>query len=137
MASPSPRAAGRTPACARGRCGHTARILVDLCRHAGLEARIREFPRHVVAEVCCDGRWVVADADGNDPTEIAWVGGGGGNSYWEAAPPWTVQDSLVGQTWEFNNFGGRGVPDIAADAEALFNLPQAELDAITDELLGA
>jgi ubiquinone/menaquinone biosynthesis C-methylase UbiE len=49
--------------CARGRCGHTARILVELFQHAGFEARLRQFPRHVVAEAKCGDRWVVADAD--------------------------------------------------------------------------
>lgn len=49
--------------CARGRCGHTARILVDLLRHAGFDARVRQFPRHVVAEANCGNRWVIADAD--------------------------------------------------------------------------
>jgi hypothetical protein len=49
--------------CARGRCGHTARILVDLLQHAGFDARVRRFPQHVVAEVKCCGRWVLADAD--------------------------------------------------------------------------
>jgi SAM-dependent methyltransferase len=49
--------------CARGRCGHAASILVDLFRHAGFDARLRQFPRHVVAEARCGGRWVVADAD--------------------------------------------------------------------------
>lgn len=52
-----------TLACARGRCGHTAQILVDLLRHCGLDARLRQFPRHVVAEVQCGDRWVLADAD--------------------------------------------------------------------------
>lgn len=49
--------------CARGRCGHTAQILADLCRHAGLETRVRQFPQHLVAEIRCNARWVVADAD--------------------------------------------------------------------------
>ena len=49
--------------CARGRCGHTARILVDLLHHAGFDARLRQFPRHVVAEANCGNRWVIADAD--------------------------------------------------------------------------
>jgi len=36
---------------------------VELFQHAGLEARLRQFPQHVVAEVRCDSRWVLADAD--------------------------------------------------------------------------
>jgi SAM-dependent methyltransferase len=49
--------------CARGRCGHTARIFVDLLQNAGFDARVRQFPQHVVAETKCDGRWIIADAD--------------------------------------------------------------------------
>ncbi len=49
--------------CARGRCGHAARILVELFHAAGFDARLRQFPRHVVAEVRCGDRWVIADAD--------------------------------------------------------------------------
>ena len=49
--------------CGRGRCGHVAGVLVGLSQHAGFEARIRQLPKHVVAEIKCDGRWVVADAD--------------------------------------------------------------------------
>ncbi len=49
--------------CARGRCGHTARILVELFQHAGFDARERQLPQHVVAEVRCGDRWVIADAD--------------------------------------------------------------------------
>jgi len=49
--------------CARGRCSHTAALLVDLFGHAGLEARTRQLTNHVIAEVLIDGRWVIADAD--------------------------------------------------------------------------
>ena len=49
--------------CARGRCGHTTRVLVELFRHAGLEARTTQLPNHVIAEVKCLDRWVIADAD--------------------------------------------------------------------------
>jgi hypothetical protein len=49
--------------CARGRCGHTARILGELFQHAGFEARVRQLSQHLVAEVKCGGQWVLADAD--------------------------------------------------------------------------
>lgn len=49
---------------ARGRCGHCASLLVALAGHAGLVARVRQLPRHVVAEVDVGGgRWALADAD--------------------------------------------------------------------------
>lgn len=49
--------------CARGRCGHAAKLVTGLCAAAGLQARLRQFPQHLIAEVEVDGRWVVADAD--------------------------------------------------------------------------
>lgn len=48
---------------ARGRCGHTSQVLVDLLKAAGLDARVRPLGSHVIAEVLVDGRWVIADAD--------------------------------------------------------------------------
>lgn len=63
------------------------------------------------------GTTLLADSNGNVQNEIAWVGGGGGISPWETAPPWTLQANTAGQTWEFTNQGGRGVPDVAALAD--------------------
>jgi pseudomonalisin len=72
-----------------------------------------------------DGEWttgvggttLLADSDGNVSNEIAWIGGGGGVSPWEAAGPWTLQASPAGQSWIYFNQGGRSVPDVAADAD--------------------
>jgi len=63
------------------------------------------------------GTTLLADSDGNVQSEIAWIGGGGGISPFETAPPWTLQANTAGQTWEFTNQGGRGVPDVAALAD--------------------
>jgi len=63
------------------------------------------------------GTTLLADSDGNVQNELAWLGGGGGISPWETAPPWTLQANTAGQTWEFTNQGGRGVPDVAALAD--------------------
>jgi pseudomonalisin len=63
------------------------------------------------------GTTLLADSNGNVQNEIAWIGGGGGISPWETAPPWTLQANTAGQTWEFTNQGGRGVPDVAALAD--------------------
>ena len=49
--------------CARGRCGHASALLAELCRQAGLEARTKQLPNHVVVEVKAGDRWVLADAD--------------------------------------------------------------------------
>ncbi len=63
------------------------------------------------------GTTLLADSDGNVQNEIAWIAGGGGISPWETAAPWTLQANTAGQTWEFTNQGGRGVPDVAALAD--------------------
>ena len=60
------------------------------------------------------GTTLLASSSGQVQDEIAWVGGGGGISPWETAPPWTLQANGVGQTWEYTNQGGRSVPDVAA-----------------------
>jgi pseudomonalisin len=65
------------------------------------------------------GTTLLADDSGNVQNEIAWIGGGGGVSPWETAPTWTLQANTAGQTWEFTNQGGRGVPDVAALADVL------------------
>jgi pseudomonalisin len=60
------------------------------------------------------GTAVLATSEGEEQEEIAWSGGGGGISPWETAAPWTLQANAAGQTWEFTNQGGRGVPDVSA-----------------------
>lgn len=64
------------------------------------------------------GTTLLADSKGNVQNEIAWIGGGGGVSPWETAPPWTLQANGLGQAWEYTNQGGRGVPDVAALADS-------------------
>lgn len=68
--------------------------------------------------VAVGGTTLLADRQGNVQKEIAWVGGGGGLSPYETAPPWTLQANPAGQAWEFTNQGGRGVPDVAALADS-------------------
>lgn len=63
------------------------------------------------------GTTLVADSNGNVTDEIAWIGGGGGISPWETPGNWTLQANTAGQAWEFTNQGGRGVPDVSADAD--------------------
>lgn len=48
---------------ARGRCGHTSQLLIDMFRIAGMETRLRPLNRHMIAEVKVEGRWAIADAD--------------------------------------------------------------------------
>ena len=63
------------------------------------------------------GTTLLADSDGNVQNELAWIGGGGGISPFETAPPWTLQANGAGQSWQYTNQGGRGVPDVAALAD--------------------
>ncbi len=63
------------------------------------------------------GTTLLATKTGNVQHEIAWIGGGGGISPWETAPSWTLQANTAGQTWEYTNQGGRGVPDVSALAD--------------------
>jgi hypothetical protein len=64
------------------------------------------------------GTTLLADSDGNVSNEIAWIGGGGGSSPWETAPPWTLQAYPVNQSWQYTNQGGRTVPDVSAVADS-------------------
>ncbi len=48
---------------ARGKCGHAAKLVVALAEAAGLQARVRQFPHHVSAEISVNGQWVLAEAD--------------------------------------------------------------------------
>jgi subtilase family serine protease len=63
------------------------------------------------------GTTLLADQNGNVEDEIAWIGGGGGVSPWESAPPWTLQANGAGQSWQYTNQGGRSVPDVSAVAD--------------------
>jgi pseudomonalisin len=63
------------------------------------------------------GTTLLADSSGDVTDEIAWIGGGGGVSPWETAPPWTLQANPFGQSWQYTNQGGRAVPDVSAVAD--------------------
>lgn len=62
------------------------------------------------------GTTVLASNQGKVSNEFAWIGGGGGISNFEFAPAWTLQDNPAGEVASFAE-GGRGVPDVAADAD--------------------
>ncbi len=63
------------------------------------------------------GTELSATPSGEVKSETAWDGTGGGISPYETAPPWTLRADVAGQIWQENNFGGRGVPDVAAAAD--------------------
>lgn len=45
------------------RCGHVARLAVDLCRAYGWESRLVQLGGHVIAEAKVEGQWRIFDAD--------------------------------------------------------------------------
>jgi ubiquinone/menaquinone biosynthesis C-methylase UbiE len=49
--------------CGKGRCGHSTKLLMELCSIAGLENKWTQFEAHIIAEVKIDGRFVIADCD--------------------------------------------------------------------------
>ena len=51
-----------------GRCGHQAKVVVQLAQAGGWHARLTQLNCHRVAEVLLEGRWVLADSD-------AWLPG--------------------------------------------------------------
>ncbi len=52
-----------------GRCGQTARLVVDLALANGYEARLVQLAAHYVAEVKWDAKWHWIDANADFPTE--------------------------------------------------------------------
>jgi hypothetical protein len=49
--------------CARGRCGHASKVIVDLCTAVGIEANTYQFPNHLIAIAEVEGRTLILDAD--------------------------------------------------------------------------
>lgn len=74
------------------------------------------WPADGIYTTAVGGTTVLANDQGQVSQEVAWIGGGGGVSNFEVAPPWTYQDNLLGEVDSFAE-GGRGVPDVAADAD--------------------
>lgn len=72
-----------------------------------------------------DGTWVtgvggtslLATSSGQYMEEISWIGGGGGVSEFEQGGFWTTTANPAATAGEYTPMGGRGVPDIAADAD--------------------
>jgi hypothetical protein len=52
-----------------GRCGHVARVVVDVALANGYEARLVQLAAHLVAEVKWNGRWHFVDANADFPIE--------------------------------------------------------------------
>lgn len=69
-----------------------------------------EYPASSTYAVGVGGTTLLAGSDGTYQNEITWNSGGGGLSTFEAAGPWTAGANPAGAV-------GRGVPDVAADAD--------------------
>lgn len=69
------------------------------------------YPASSPYVVAVGGTTLITNSDGSYDEELAWTGGGGGTSYFEAAPYW--QTGIVPATTE----EGKGLPDIAMDAD--------------------
>jgi pseudomonalisin len=69
-----------------------------------------EYPAASPYVVAVGGTTLITNTDGSYNEELAWLAGGGGQSYWETAPAWqsgVVPTSAV----------GKGLPDISMDAD--------------------
>jgi pseudomonalisin len=72
-----------------------------------------------------DGTWttavggttLLATSSGTYEEEISWIGGGGGVSTFETPGNWTSVADAAAAAAEYLPAGGRGIPDIAADAD--------------------
>jgi pseudomonalisin len=72
-----------------------------------------------------DGTWttavggttLLATSSGTYEEEISWIGGGGGLSEFETPGNWTYTANAAAEAAEYLPSGGRGIPDIAADAD--------------------
>jgi pseudomonalisin len=63
------------------------------------------------------GTTLLASSAGQYMEELSWIGGGGGISNFETPGPWTSVANPVSTAVPYLPAGGRGVPDIAADAD--------------------
>lgn len=69
-----------------------------------------EYPAASPYVVAVGGTTLLTNTDGSYNQELAWVAGGGGQSYWETAPAW--QTGVVA-----TSVAGKGLPDISMDAD--------------------
>lgn len=69
-----------------------------------------EYPAASPYVVAVGGTTLITNSDGSYYEELAWLAGGGGQSYWETAPYW--QTGIVPTSTV-----GKGVPDISMNAD--------------------
>lgn len=82
-----------------GRCGHTARLVVDMALANGYEARIAILAAHVVAEVQWGGRWRLVDAASNFPVD----------NFKGEFPEWPSLIDVAKEPWRLDRLPDRAV----------------------------
>ncbi|HEX7966026.1 MAG TPA: S53 family serine peptidase [Gammaproteobacteria bacterium] len=86
---------------------------------AGIEGSV-EFPASDTYVVGAGGTTLVVDADFNVTSELAWDAGGGGTALFSPAPAWQAPfvpaNAVIAALG-----GGKGVPDVAMDADFLLS----------------
>jgi pseudomonalisin len=75
------------------------------------------WPADATLTTAVGGTTLLATGSGTYEEELSWIGGGGGVSEFEAPGNWTSTANAAARAVEFLPAGGRGVPDVAADAD--------------------
>ncbi|MHB1895331.1 MAG: PKD domain-containing protein [Metallibacterium sp.] len=79
-----------------------------------------EYPASSIYVMGAGGTSLVVDSNYNVIQETSWDAGGGGSSLWEASPAW--QQPFLPTGAAVNAVGiGKGVPDVAMDADFLLS----------------
>jgi pseudomonalisin len=91
-----------------------------------------------------DGTWttavggttLLATSSGQYEEELSWIGGGGGVSEFETPGNWTATADAAADLAEYLPMGGRGEPDIAADADDVVSPVQVYQDGSANDGVG-
>jgi pseudomonalisin len=91
-----------------------------------------------------DGTWttavggttLLATSAGQYEEELSWIGGGGGVSEFETPGNWTSTADAAADLAEYLPMGGRGEPDIAADADDVVSPVQVYQDGAANDGVG-
>jgi hypothetical protein len=100
-----------------GRCGHQARVIVDLALANHYEARLIQLAAHLVAEVKWDGKWHWIDADAGIPVDSLRSRFAELPSVETLARTPYVLDSFAARNWEWGDYSRRTVDGKMAPAD--------------------
>ncbi len=103
-------AQGQTVFASTGDNGSSCGVAVGVNGVPGLGAPMVEYPAASPYVIGAGGTTLVTNSDNTYNTEIAWNAGGGGLSQFELSPYWQASVNVASAV-------GRGVPDIAMDAD--------------------